>query len=212
VYNSRWVASPGHRLVAESSGSWPDLKQYVQDVVGEFDNDSRVLMWDVYNEAGQSGMGNKSIPLLKSAFEWIRDVSPEQPVTAGMGMLNEQEERSIIMSHSDVVTLADYESADQMMGLLSLASIEGRPVICTGWLDRGQSNTFEEILPLFSRFGVGWYNWGLVRGRSQLYLPRDSSKVNAGDDVWGQDILDDEGKPFDADEIRLIKGFSFDKL
>jgi len=169
-------------------------------------------MWDVYNEAGHSGMGAKSLPLLNAAFEWVREVKPDQPVTAGIGLFLPQEERQEIMKRSDVVTLADYESADQMIGLLSIASTRGRPVICTGWLEREKGSTFKDILPLFSKFGAGWYNWGLVQGRTQLYMPWGSKEGSPMPEVWGQDLLKADGEPFDEEEIRLIKGFSFDKL
>jgi hypothetical protein len=213
VYNSRWVASPGRSLVPEAAGGWPDLEKYVKDIVNEFSGDKRVLMWDMYNEPGVSGMGAGSVPLLNAAFGWARSVHPEQPLTAGIGLQLTQDARDRVMHDSDVITLADYGNREQMMGILSLASTRGRPVICTGWLQREQRNTFKEILPLFSQFNVGWYNWGLVRGRTQLYIPWNESGSESTDHkVWGQDLLNDDGKPFDEEEIKLIKGFSFGEI
>ena len=212
VYNSRWVASPGHALVPESSGSWPDLKEYVRDIVGKFSGDNRVLMWDVYNEPLSADKSAGSMPLLNAAFGWVRDMHPQQPLTSGIDLRLSQQERDEVMRNSDVVTLADYGNYEQMMGILSLAATRGRPVICTGWLQREQRNTFKDILPLFSQFGVGWYNWGLVRGKTQLYIPWNTSGKDSDPKLWGQDLLNDDGKPFDKEEIRLIKGFSFDKL
>jgi hypothetical protein len=211
VYNSRWVASPGRSQVPKASGAWPALKKYVQDVVGEFSGDERVLMWDMYNEPGSSGVGKGSMPLLNKAFAWAREVHPEQPLTAGIGLQLSQQDRDSVMRDSDVITLADYGNREQMMGMLSLASTRGRPVICTGWLQREQRNNFKDILPLFSEFGVGWYSWGLVRGRTQLYTPWNGEK-KTDPKVWGQDLLNADGKPFDDDEIKLIKGFSFNEI
>ena len=208
--NSRWVASPGCALVPESEGEWPSLKAYVQDIVGAFGDDERVLMWDLYNEVGYSGMGAKSLPLVTTTFEWAREINPEQPMTAGISKNLSQKERQQIMKLCDVITLADYEDTEQMRAMLTLAGMRGRPVICTGWLRRGQGNTFKDILPVFARFGVGWYHWGLVQGRSQLSMPWDASAGTAMPDVWEQDLLDAEGEPLDEHEIELIKGFSFD--
>ena len=211
LHNSGWVQSP-HIDVLKDPKKVDMLEPYVKGVLERFKDDTRVLMWDVYNEAGHSGMGAKSLPLLNAAFEWVREVKPDQPVTAGIGLFLPQEERQEIMKRSDVVTLADYESADQMIGLLSIASTRGRPVICTGWLEREKGSTFKDILPLFSKFGAGWYNWGLVQGRTQLYMPWGSKEGSPMPEVWGQDLLKADGEPFDEEEIRLIKGFSFDKL
>ena len=33
-----------------------------------FGQDKRVLMWDLYNEPGNSGMGNRSLPLVEATF------------------------------------------------------------------------------------------------------------------------------------------------
>jgi len=209
-HNSRWTASPGHDKVPESAGHWPQLKAYVQDIIGALDDDSRVLMWDLYNEPGQSGAGNASLPLLSAAFEWARAVRPDQPVTAGLGTDLDLGSRRRIMGLSDVITLAGYESAEAMRAMLALASTRGRPVICTGWLRRRQGNTFNDVLPVFSEFRAGWYHWGLVKGRSQMYLPWGDAEGSAA--VWEQDLLEADGSPHNEEEIRLIRGFSFDDL
>jgi hypothetical protein len=210
VYNSRWVASPGHARVPESAGEWPRLKDYVQDVIRAFGEDERVLMWDLYNEAGHSGMGEASLPLARAAFDWARDVGPSQPVTAGISRTLPQDGQQALMKLSDVVTLADYQDAHQMRAMLALAGTRGRPVICTGWLRRGRGSTFEDILPVFSQTGAGWFHWGLVKGRTQFYMPWDAAPGTPVPDMWEQDLLDAEGEPLSEEEIRLIKGFSFD--
>ncbi|HPO15132.1 MAG TPA: hypothetical protein PLI09_16940 [Candidatus Hydrogenedentes bacterium] len=40
-------------------------------MVGAFANDHRVAFWNLYNEPGNSGMGNKSLPLMEAAFAWV---------------------------------------------------------------------------------------------------------------------------------------------
>ena len=57
---------------------------------------------------------------------------------------------------------------------------------------------------------VGWYNWGLVKGKAQLYYPRDSKPGAPEPKIWNQDILHEDGTSYDSKEIKLIKGFSFD--
>ena len=82
VHNSGWVPSPGLKLVTDRT-AWPDLRRYVTDVVGSFRNDQRVSVWDLYNEPGNSNLGNKSLPLVEAVFAWARAGQPRQPLTIG---------------------------------------------------------------------------------------------------------------------------------
>ncbi|MGB2806287.1 MAG: hypothetical protein WBC22_00995, partial [Sedimentisphaerales bacterium] len=67
VHNSGWVPSPGLKRVTDKA-VWPDLEKYVKDIVGSFGKDERILIWDLYNEPGNSRMGEKSLPLAEAAF------------------------------------------------------------------------------------------------------------------------------------------------
>ncbi len=60
------MPSPGLKLVTDKA-AWPDLEKYVKDMVGTFTNDRRIVLWDLYNEPGNSGMGNKSLPLVEAS-------------------------------------------------------------------------------------------------------------------------------------------------
>ena len=79
VHNSGWVPSPGLKRVTDK-GVWPDLEKYVKDIVGSFGKDKRILIWDLYNEPGNSRMGEKSLPLAEAAFAWARATNPSQPI------------------------------------------------------------------------------------------------------------------------------------
>ena len=54
VHNSGWVQSPGKRRLLDPAVE-PELKQYVQGVVGAFANDDRILGWDIWKRARQQG-------------------------------------------------------------------------------------------------------------------------------------------------------------
>ena len=75
VHNSGWVRDPGDLLYA-SDTLLPVLEAYVKDVLSDFKDDHRIILWDLYNEPGNSGYGNKSMPLLKSVFGWEREINP----------------------------------------------------------------------------------------------------------------------------------------
>ena len=53
VHNSGWLQSPGV-VATNDPRTWPRLESYVRDVMGAFRQDERVLMWDLYNEPGNS--------------------------------------------------------------------------------------------------------------------------------------------------------------
>ena len=82
VHNSQWVSSPPLAMVTDRS-AWPALEQYVKDLVGTFAQERRIVVWDLYNEPGNSGMGDKSLPLMEAAFAWARETKPNQPLTSG---------------------------------------------------------------------------------------------------------------------------------
>ena len=49
VHNSGWVQSPG-KVALEDPSHWPRLEGYVTGVIGRFQDDGRVLAWDLWNE------------------------------------------------------------------------------------------------------------------------------------------------------------------
>ncbi len=167
---SRWTPSPGHKAVTDRT-KWPDLERYVKDIVGTFRNDKRVLLWDVYNEPGNSGMGEKSLPLVEASFKWTRDCNPTQPLTAGVWWTDLERalpKRQIELS--DIVTFHSYMDPDYIRNQTIACQSYGRPVMCTEFLFRRKGNSFVDLLPIFSEYRIGWYNWGLVAGRNQAYL------------------------------------------
>ncbi|MGD0088813.1 MAG: 1,4-beta-xylanase [Planctomycetota bacterium] len=209
VHNSGWVPSPGLKLVADKS-AWPSLEKYVKDVVGSFSQDQRVLLWDLYNEPGNSGMGEKSLPLVEAAFEWARVAGPAQPLTTGPWSDFKSRMSQRMLDLSDVVTFHGYDGAAGLEAKILRCQAQGRPVLCTECLRR-QGSPFGIFLPVFAKHGIGWYNWGLVAGRTQTYMPWGSKKGDPMPALWQHDVLHPDGKPFEAHELELIRGFRFDK-
>lgn len=82
VHNSGWTPSPGHARVIDET-AWPRLEEYVTQLATRFGQDERIYTWDVYNEPGNSDLGNDSLPLLHAAFSWLRAAAPCQPLTVG---------------------------------------------------------------------------------------------------------------------------------
>ena len=208
VHNSGWVPSPGLKRVTDKS-AWPDLEKYVKDIVGSFGKDERVLMWDLYNEPGNSRMGEKSLPLAEAAFEWARATNPSQPLTIGAWAGFQSRMSKRLMELSDIVSFHGYDRVGGIKSKLKICEKYGRPVICTEWLRRGVGNTFAAVLPIFAEHNTGWYNWGLVAGRTQTYMPWGSKKGDPMPKIWQHDMFHPDGRPCDRKEIELIRKFKF---
>ena len=210
VHNSGWVPSPGLQRVTDRS-IWPNLERYVKDIVSRFADDGRVLIWDLYNEPGNSRMGEKSLPLAEATFVWAREVNPDQPLTIGAWTDFGRHMSRQLIELSDIISFHGYIKAEEMVGRIEALRANGRPVLCTEWLHRQSGNTFEAILPLFSRYEIGWYHWGLVAGRTQTYMPWGSKPGDPLPTVWQHDTFNEDGTPYDTKEMALLGAFGFGK-
>jgi hypothetical protein len=206
VHNSGWVPSPGLKRVVDRA-AWPDLERYIKDLVGRFGNDRRVLIWDLYNEPGNSRMGGKSLPLAAAAFRWAREAKPDQPLTIGAWTNFEGRMSKALMEMSDVVSFHGYDGPEGVARKSQLCGGYNRPVLCTEWLHRQSGNTFASILPIFARNGIGGYHWGLVAGRTQTYMPWGSRRGDPMPKVWQHDVFHPDGKPYNATEFELLRQY-----
>lgn len=231
VHNSRAVASPGRALVA-SRDDLGGLEAYVRDVISVFRADKRVLFWDLYNEPGNltiieaTGSRNyepdftkESIELMRSSFEWCRSADPEQPATVAAWKTPlpgsdddpyQTEADQLALEMSDIVTFHAYWDAAHVRRFIDHLSDYQRPMICTEWMARSIRSLIADQLELFRSRQVGCFQWGLVQGRTQTYLPWPAEQVAAhgGHDdrsVWFHDLLDISGQPYDSSETATIK-------
>lgn len=207
-HNARWVPSPGAAAVRDR-GQWPALEKYVQDVVGRFKRDPRILYWDLYNVAGSDGLGEESLPLMDQTFNWARAVDPAQPLAVpawrefGSAMAARKLERS------DLITFQSFDNAESIEARLQLLQRYRRPIICSDWLMRQTGNDFEKILPLFSVYRVGWFNQGLVSGKTHRPIQETRYRTENDPALWQQDVLHEDGTPYDRKEVELIQGFRY---
>ncbi len=209
VHNSGWVPSPGLKRVVDRT-VWPDLERYIKDLVGRFGKDRRVLIWDLYNEPGNSSMGEKSLPLVAAAFRWSREAGATQPLTVGAWSDFDNRMSKALMAMSDVVSFHGYEPPEGMVKKSFTCRAYNRPVLCTEWLFRQSDNTFETILPIFAHGQIGGYHWGLVAGRIQTYMPWGSKKGDPMPERWQHDVMHPDGKPYRAGEFDLLRKFRED--
>ena len=208
AYNRWWVPSPAAGAVTDRA-QWPELERYVKDVMGRFKRDGRVLYWDLYNTTGNSGLGEESLPLMDQTFTWARSLEASQPLAVaawrefGSAMTARKLERS------DLITFQSFDNVESVEARLMLLQRYQRPIICADWLMRQTGNDFEKILPLFATYRVGWFNRGLVNGKTQLQIQQPQFRSEDDPDLWQQGILQPDGTPYRRREVELIQGFQY---
>ena len=193
--------------------------EMVSEIVKKYAHDPRLEIWNVWNEPGNSGRGDMSLPLLERTFATIRSFDPIQPLTADCWAYTDEldiaqniQVRACEMS--DVITFHFYQPYEDMTIVIEkLRKRFGRPLINNEWLHRINFNNVAQIFPLFYLERIGSYHWGLIAGFSQTYEPWGWFYRLHADDPhydftrWQHDLYRPNGLPYDTDEIKLIKKF-----
>jgi hypothetical protein len=205
IHNSGWVQDPGVRL-SKDSMVYPELENYVKDILRSFAHDERILMWDLYNEPGKGPDGELSLPLLKKVFQWAREINPDQPLTAGIDNWDYETLNTFQVNNSDVITYHDYEDTSAHKIVIQLLKTHGRPLICTEYMARTRNSRFANILPLLKREHVGAINWGFVAGKTNTIYAWDTPIPDGSEPTeWFHDIFRADGTPYRQDEVNLIR-------
>jgi len=210
THNARWVPSPGATAVTDRA-RWPELEAYVRAVVETFKSDRRILYWDLYNTAGNNDLWEQSLPLMDQVFNWVRDIDPRQPLAVAAWKEFGSPMAARKLERSDLVTFQSFEHKEALEARLTLLQRYDRPIVASNWLMRQTGNTFAEILPVYAAYGVGWFNQGLVQGRTQSWIQDAAVRNPEAPDIWQHDVLKVDGSPYDEDEVELIRGFRFTK-
>jgi len=206
VHNSGWVRDPGDLIhsTPELSGL---LEQYVKDIISTFADDSRIVLWDLYNEPGNSGYGNKSLSLLEKVFEWGREVNPSQPLSAGVWNWRLEELSRFQIENSDVITYHNYGAPENHREMIdTLTTLTPKPLICTEYMARTQNSLFGNIMPMLKEQKIGAYNWGLVSGKTNTIYAWSTPIADGSEpELWFHDIFRKDGSPYKQEEVDLIK-------
>ncbi|TMJ14087.1 MAG: 1,4-beta-xylanase [Alphaproteobacteria bacterium] len=229
VHNSGWVQSPGRRDLIDPAQD-PGFRRYVEDVVGSFAKDKRILLWDLWNEPDNSGGGSyngeqlaqetrRIEVLLPQVFAWARAQQPVQPLSSavwigpdwspGAPTLNSIQRTQL--QESDVITFHNYDWPESFEARITQLRRYGRPLICSEWMARSAGSTPDAILPIAHRENVGMVNWGLVKGAIQTNYPWDSWErpyTLQQPVVWFHDLLQPDGTPYRQREAEIFSRLS----
>ena len=207
IHNSGWMQDPGDPAYKDST-IYPALEVYVKDVLKTFSDDKRILLWDLYNEPGNSGKLNSSMTLLAKAFTWARAVNPQQPITAGLWNwgANFHELNRFQLANSDVISYHCYDDPERHLRTIELLKFYGKPLICTEYMARTRNSTFINTLPILKKENVAAINWGFVDGKTNTKYAWDTPMSNGAEPkLWFHEILKADGTPYKKEETDLIR-------
>lgn len=196
--------------------------EWVREIMQAHRDDPRIILWDIYNEAGNSKRDEATMPHLQKFLAIARAVNPSQPLTCCLWRCSPDRERELpeierfAAENSDVISYHNYGSYQNNVRIIKRLKEYGRPILNTEWLGRCLHNTVQEMFPLFYLEKIGCYNWGFVAGKYQTYEPWNATwqafDENPNLDVdftkWFHDLYRPNHRPYDPKEIEIIQRFS----
>ena len=167
-----WVQSPSTEVLHDPS-RWGYFKEYLQDILRTYGNDSRILYWCLYNEPENIKKDRDPIDFLPSLYEWAWEVRPSQPLTSPLWMRpgfktvkTKLDILAFICTNSDIETFHCYYPVKELKSYIKMLKRFRRPMICQEYLDRKNECFIEDFLPVLKKEKVGAINWGLVHGKA----------------------------------------------
>lgn len=209
-YAWAWSPSPGHSMVVDST-TYPKLEKYVGAVISRFKDDNRILLWDLYNEPTNGGLGTTTLPLLKRVIAAARKVNPSQPLTVDVWNGNKRL-NDIVLAASDVITFHNYGNKNDLVKMINDLKQYNRPLICTEWMNRPNRSVIGELLPVFYNEKVGCMLWGLVNGKTQTDLPWGHRPGDPPPAVWQHDLYKPDFTPYRQPEIDSIRLYTMKEI
>ena len=192
--------------------------QYVDDLASRYAKDERVIVWNIWNEPGNSNRGTLSVPHMKKAFEIFRSYDPIQPLCTDVWRMPKSniltEEETIAIELSDIISYHDYGSLDHSVRVIEFLRQYGRPMLNTEWLHRIQYNNVATHLPLYYNNNIGIFNWGFVNGKFRGNEPWEGCwrRYAKGEKLdiykWQHDLLRPNYRPYDPEEIKKFSMYA----
>lgn len=213
---------PGYQLIDDPEYT-PLYYKMVDEIVSKYAKDPRIIVWNVWNELGNSRRYEMSVPYMEKFIEIIRSYDPIQPLTVEAYDFDEDGNPLLpVMLHSlevsDVISFHCYKKFTTMVKVIeNLKEKYDRPILNTEWLNRIEHNDINDCFPLFYLEKIASFHWGLIQGFSQTYEPwgRYLPKIQDPDyqgefdfTLLQHDLYRFNGLPYIAKEVQIIKEFS----
>ncbi|CDW74958.1 cellulase (glycosyl hydrolase family 5) [Stylonychia lemnae] len=210
VHNSQWVRAPGYAEFDDTS-LFPLFQEYFHDIIGSLKNDKRVYLWDIYNEPGNSGHGQRTLPLLQGTFQWAREAEPSQPISSAPWNFGSDFDplTNYQFENSDVITFHLYSDLQSTQSKAQqLKARYQKPVILSEYMARPTGSKFQTHIPMLHDENVGAINWGLVSGKTNTIFPWGSPEGSPEPKIWFHDVFRKDGTPFDQEEIDVLRKYT----
>ncbi|MEE1013636.1 MAG: cellulase family glycosylhydrolase [Clostridia bacterium] len=192
--------------------------EFVRETIERYKNDSRVCVWDLYNEPGNGNRAKVTLPHLKRIFEIAREIDPDAPLTSGIWR-NENaqgdtlEVEQFCLDNSDVISYHCYGDIELQVKMIRMLKKYNRPIMNTEWLARPLKCNIFDLFPLFYLEKVSCFMWGFVAGKYQTYEFYNGQwekyeKGTLGDfdfRLWYHDLYRPAHRPYDPKETELIR-------
>lgn len=195
-----WMANPGQNMLGVEY--WPELEKYVQDVVGAYRNDKRIVMWDVMNEPmctrhARKAEGREKIwKFLDHFLDVVKKKDPTHPRTVGFS-----NSRYIPRLIDKIDVIAWHNYTNDMKALRAdirhvkrLGGKHSKPVHINEISRWSTGQHFRKFLPVLREEKIGWYFWELMLGNTQF--SRGPNPI--------QGLVTTDGKSYHPDEIAAI--------
>ncbi len=208
----------GYNPVMDNPETAERMYAMIHEIMAKYADDSRIVVWDLFNEPGNANRGEISLLHLKQFFVEARRQETLQPVTTGCWSWPATHSYSAVeqfaLENSDVVSYHNYWTYESNIAQIVELRKFGRPLLNTEWLCRGNHNDIQELFPLFFLEKIGCWNWGFVAGLSQTYEPVDAcfdiplspeGKSSFDFTKWMHDLFRPSLRPYDPEEIALIR-------
>lgn len=208
VHNSGWVQDPSAAMRKDTAKLYALMECYVKDLLKTFGQDERVLLWDLWNEPGNSDYFESTLPLLKKVYGWAREANPSQPLTMGIWNFDDRflELNAFQLEHSDVISYHNYDNLASHEQEVKYLKLLNRPLVCTEYMARRRGSTFQSIMPMLKKNKVVAINWGFVSGKTNTIFAWDDPQPDVKEpELWFHDIIRQDGSPFSEEEIACIK-------
>jgi len=177
-----WVASPGP--VRMQKEYWPKLEKYVDEVVGAYVGDPRILFWDVMNEP--SSLGTPEIlkdpeaawKFARAFCDYVRKADRTHPATVGVG---NHAHIPYVLDHVDVVTFHSYQSFEKTFRMDIAAARRlcgGKAMVITETTPSDMGQDPEMTFRVLKDEKIGWYFWHLVMGKLPLTVTTSPFDAN----------------------------------
>lgn len=211
--------SAGYTLI-DDEGMDVQVENYIRQLMEHFRNDDRILVWNVWNEPGNSNRGSQSLPMMTKVFGWLRQYDASQPLAADLFSAGcdfpdeylckprvETEIELAAVALSDIISYHYYGDYLHMRQFIQKLKEYQRPLLCTEWLHRPMRSFIQTHLPLLKRERVGSFMFGFVNGKSQFNEVWEYLKERKDMDttLWMHDIFHSNFVPYDQEEIDVIK-------